>query len=602
HIHVPDFEITADRTLDLDIPTSDLTVHVVDQDGRPTSGSVWGYSTMGDTTPIEIFPGGLGSGQLVDNVDTDGSGTATLLRFPGSPSSVGATGGGFAGSATVAPSARSVTVQLAGYTLSGTIRDARGPLPLVNWPWVSFGGPAGRYEEFDGYHLDADGTYALEATPGHQTLIITDEPDFDEDDTRGYAATDTLPNVWSIRADVNLTASRTLDLTIPDAVPAHLRAYDFDGLPMASDFNAASDHTVTIAPGLTGSAHAESDASSTDGRFDPLLFNPADTQIDIHRSGGGTGSSWSAEFPRLAPGDNVALALLADYDGGALMPPVATTTTTTEPEPPTTTPTTQPATSAGDDPTVKTSATTNGYWALGSDGHVYNFGNAGALGNSPAGAVDLEPSPSGNGYWILNRNGAVQGFGDAVRLGDVDTSKLANGELPASLSATPSGKGYWIFTNRGRTLTFGDAQFLGDMSHTKLNGPVLGSMATPSGKGYYMVASDGGIFAFGDATFAGSTGGQKLNAPVQSLVPDGDGHGYWLVASDGGIFAFDAPFRGSMGGIKLNKPVIGMVRYGDGYLMVGADGGIFTFSNAPFAGSLGDKPPATPVVAVAALP
>jgi len=38
------------------------------------------------------------------------------------------------------------------------------------------------------------------------------------------------------------------------------------------------------------------------------------------------------------------------------------------------------------------------------------------------------------------------------------------------------------------------------------------------------------------------------------------------------------------------------------HLMVGADGGIFNFSTAPFAGSLGDKPPATPVVAVAAVP
>ncbi|MDQ1489679.1 MAG: hypothetical protein QOJ23_2193, partial [Actinomycetota bacterium] len=115
-------------------------------------------------------------------------------------------------------------------------------------------------------------------------------------------------------------------------------------------------------------------------------------------------------------------------------------------------------------------------------------------------------------------------------------------------------------------------------------------------------ASDGGIFAFGDAAFVGSMGGKNLNATVQSLVPDGGGHGYWLVASDGGIFAFDAPFRGSMGAMKLNNQVVGMVRYGDGYLMVGADGGIFNFSTAPFAGSLGDKPPAAPVVAVAALP
>jgi len=44
-----------------------------------------------------------------------------------------------------------------------------------------------------------------------------------------------------------------------------------------------------------------------------------------------------------------------------------------------------------------------------------------------------------------------------------------------------------------------------------------------------------------------------------------------------------------------------MVRYADGYLMVGEDGGIFDFSNQPFLGSLGDKPPAHPIVSVAAL-
>jgi ribosomal protein L24E len=86
---------------------------------------------------------------------------------------------------------------------------------------------------------------------------------------------------------------------------------------------------------------------------------------------------------------------------------------------------------------------------------------------------------------------------------------------------------------------------------------------------------------------------------VQSLVPDPDGKGYWLVAADGGVFAFEATFRGSMGDKRLNKPVTGMVPYGNGYLMVAEDGGIFNFSDRPFSGSLGDKPPANPIVAVA---
>jgi hypothetical protein len=287
-------------------------------------------------------------------------------------------------------------------------------------------------------------------------------------------------------------------------------------------------------------------------------------------------------------------------------------------DPPTTTTTAPPAVDgdlggagSGDNGTGTAAGGRSGYWLLDATGVVYSFGDAvlhgdaaaklaGAAGEAVR-AVDLEPTPSMKGYWVLDSRGRVHPFGDASHLGDVAPGRLSAGEEPASLSATPTGLGYWVFTNRGRALAFGDAAVLGDMTGTTLNGPVLDSVATPSGHGYYMVASDGGIFAFGDARFAGSMGGRKLNAPVRSLVPDGDGDGYWLVAADGGVFAFDAPFRGSMGGQPLNKGVRGMVRYGDGYLMVAEDGGVFTFSDRPFTGSLGARPPASPIVSVAAL-
>ena len=41
--------------------------------------------------------------------------------------------------------------------------------------------------------------------------------------------------------------------------------------------------------------------------------------------------------------------------------------------------------------------------------------------------------------------------------------------------------------------------------------------------------------------------------------PTPDGKGYWLAAADGGIFSFgDAEFYGSMGGMSLNAPVVGI--------------------------------------------
>ena len=54
-------------------------------------------------------------------------------------------------------------------------------------------------------------------------------------------------------------------------------------------------------------------------------------------------------------------------------------------------------------------------------------------------------------------------------------------------------------------------------------------------------------------------GGHHLNAPIVGMATTPDGEGYWLVAADGGVFTFgDAPFAGSMGGRPLNAPVVGM--------------------------------------------
>jgi hypothetical protein len=54
-------------------------------------------------------------------------------------------------------------------------------------------------------------------------------------------------------------------------------------------------------------------------------------------------------------------------------------------------------------------------------------------------------------------------------------------------------------------------------------------------------------------------GGQPLDQPIVGMAPTASGNGYWLVASDGGIFTFgDAGFYGSMGGQPLDQPIVGM--------------------------------------------
>ncbi len=89
--------------------------------------------------------------------------------------------------------------------------------------------------------------------------------------------------------------------------------------------------------------------------------------------------------------------------------------------------------------------------------------------------------------------------------------------------------------------------------------------------------------------------GSKLASA--STVP-----GYEMVASDGGIFTFgDAGFYGSMGGHPLNKPIVGIASTpdGKGYWEVASDGGIFTFGDAGFYGSMGGHPLNKPIVGIA---
>ena len=258
-------------------------------------------------------------------------------------------------------------------------------------------------------------------------------------------------------------------------------------------------------------------------------------------------------------------------------------------------------------PARPSSAAGAGYWITGADARVDSFGGAafwgdgwGELEDTPA--VDLEPVATGGGYWLLYEDGAIRPFGRAPGLGWLTAGQRAAGEKAVALAGTPGGDGYWVFTDAGRVVPFGTARSFGDLAAVHLSRPVVDAAATPTGQGYVMVADDGGVFTFGDARFAGSMGGRRLNAPIRSLALDPDGSGYWLAGTDGGIFAFDAPYRGSLGSTRLNAPIRRMAGCGDGYLLVASEGGVFDFSNCPFAGSLAGQSATGPVVGLAVTP
>jgi predicted outer membrane repeat protein len=243
-------------------------------------------------------------------------------------------------------------------------------------------------------------------------------------------------------------------------------------------------------------------------------------------------------------------------------------------------------------PPPPTPAPTEGYWMVGNDGGIFNYGNAGFHGsmggqhlNAPI--VAMASTADGGGYWEVASDGGIFNFGDAGYHGSMGGQHL--NEPIVGIASTPDGGGYWEVASDGGIFNFGDAHFYGSMGGQHLNKPIVGIASTHDGNGYWEVASDGGIFAFGDAHFYGSTGAISLNKPVVGMIATADGNGYWFVASDGGIFNYgDAAFFGSAGSLILNQPVVGMgvAPQGGGYWLFAADGGLFNYGSATYQGSV----------------
>jgi hypothetical protein len=111
----------------------------------------------------------------------------------------------------------------------------------------------------------------------------------------------------------------------------------------------------------------------------------------------------------------------------------------------------------------------------------------------------------------------------------------------------------------------------------------------------------------------GASGDDDLTANGTITDPGGPavgsgastGTGYRMASADGGVFSFgqDA-FYGSLAGTHLNAPIVGTVSTpsGNGYWLVAADGGVFSFGDAGFYGSEGGKHLNSPIVGMAVTP
>ena len=93
-----------------------------------------------------------------------------------------------------------------------------------------------------------------------------------------------------------------------------------------------------------------------------------------------------------------------------------------------------------------------------------------------------------------------------------------------------------------------------------------------------------------------------LSAPSNEVaVAPVNSAGYLIVGRDGGVFTFGgASYHGSLGGVPLLQPIVSVAATPDkgGYWMVAADGGVFTFGDATFYGSLGKVHLTKPIVTI----
>jgi hypothetical protein len=86
-------------------------------------------------------------------------------------------------------------------------------------------------------------------------------------------------------------------------------------------------------------------------------------------------------------------------------------------------------------------------------------------------------------------------------------------------------------------------------------------------------------------------GDQGFEAAVY-IAPTPDGAGYWIAGLDGGVFSFgDAQFYGSVPGAIGHAPVFPIAQIsstpdGKGYWLAGDDGGVYAFGDAQFYGSV----------------
>ena len=140
------------------------------------------------------------------------------------------------------------------------------------------------------------------------------------------------------------------------------------------------------------------------------------------------------------------------------------------------------------------------------------------------------------------------------------------------------------------------------------NGDGTGTLAgTPSTQGTFTftISASNGIAPAATQDFTLTVRAPDLSGGAR-LAADPEGRGYWIVHPDGGVFTYgNAPFLGSLPGLGIRvDDIVGVAVTpdGGGYWLVGSDGGVFALGDAGYFGSMAGKPLNKAVVGIADTP
>ena len=216
---------------------------------------------------------------------------------------------------------------------------------------------------------------------------------------------------------------------------------------------------------------------------------------------------------------------------------------------------------------------------------------------SPSGAA---LDPGGSPYTIIATYPGDANFTGSSGTTQLDVAK-ATPAISVSSSANPSLPGHLVTFTATVSAPAGLPQPTGTVAFTQGSttycaaAAIVGAQATCTAS----------LTIAPSQTITASYPGSTSFLPASSTYAQSVLHGYWTVARDGGVFTFgDAQFYGSMGNQHLNQPVVGMAGTEDagGYWLVAKDGGIFAFGDAGFYGSTGSLRLNAPIVGMQATP